>query len=233
MFLNPALFCAGFNFYKPMFLLDSKIISFPDPAKYESKSGLLAIGGDLSPERLKFAYETGLFPWFNEGEEILWWCPNPRFVLFPERLKISKSMRKILKKQEFQFTENKCFKEVLMRCQKIARKDQDGTWLSDSLIDSLVKLNHQNISQSVEVWQNEKLVGGFYGLKIGNVFCGESMFSEVSNASKAGFINFVLNNKNNFKLIDCQIHSDHLESLGAEMISKKDYLKILNEHNEA
>lgn len=210
-----------------MFLLDPKIISFPDPAKYESESGLLAIGGDLSPKRLKSAYEIGLFPWFNEGEEILWWCPNPRFVLFPERLKISKSMRKILNKKEFQFTENQCFREVLMKCQKMERKNQDGTWLSDELIDSLVELNQQNIAKSIEVWQNEKLVGGFYGVLVGNVFCGESMFSEVSNASKAGFINFVSNNKNNFKLIDCQIHSEHLQSLGAEMIPKSDYLNIL------
>lgn len=216
-----------------MFLLNSKEISFPNPEFYDSEDGLFAIGGDLSPERLEHAYEIGLFPWFNEGEEILWWCPNPRFVLFPERLKISKSMRKVLNNQEFQFTENKCFREVLVKCQKIERKDQDGTWLSDELITSLVELNDQNIAQSIEVWQNEKLVGGFYGLKIGKVFCGESMFSEVSNASKAGFINFIVNNKNNFDLIDCQIHSDHLESLGAEMISKKDYLKILKKENEA
>lgn len=216
-----------------MFLLDPEIIAFPDPSKYEPENGLLAIGGDLSPERLKLAYEIGLFPWFNEGEEILWWCPDPRFVLFPERLKISKSMRKVLNRQEFQFTENKCFEEVLKKCQKIRRNGQDGTWLSDSLIDSLVKLHHQNIAQSIEVWQNEKLVGSFYGLKVGKVFCGESMFSKVSNASKAGFINFVSNNINNFDLIDCQIHSEHLESLGAEMISKKEYLKILNRQNEA
>lgn len=213
-----------------MFLLDPKIIAFPDPARFEPEDGLLAIGGDLSPERLKLAYKIGLFPWFNEGEEILWWCPNPRFVLFPEKLKISKSMQKVLNRQEFKFTKNKCFKEVLMRCQKIERKNQDGTWLSDDLIDSLVELNQQNIAQSIEVWQNEKLVGGFYGLEIGNVFCGESMFSEVSNASKAGFIHFVSINKNNFDLIDCQIHSHHLESLGAEMISKNDYLKILNKY---
>jgi leucyl/phenylalanyl-tRNA--protein transferase len=216
-----------------MFLLDPEIIAFPDPAKYEPKTGLLAVGGDLSPRRLKLAYEIGLFPWFNEGEDILWWCPNPRFVLFPTKLKISKSMQKVLKKEQFQFTENKCFREVLVKCQKIKRKGQDGTWLSDEFIDSLVQLHQQNIAQSIEVWQNEKLVGGFYGLKIGKVFCGESMFSEVSNTSKAGFINFVLNNKNNFDLIDCQIHSDHLESLGAEMISKKDYLKILNKQHEA
>lgn len=216
-----------------MFLLDPEIMAFPDPKKYEPEDGLLAMGGDLSPERLKLAYEIGIFPWFSEGEEILWWCPNPRFVLFPKHLKISKSMRKILRKQEFQFTENQNFKEVLKRCQKINRKGQNGTWLSNDLIDSLVELHQQKMAQSIEVWQNEKLVGGFYGLKIGKVFCGESMFSEVSNASKAGFINFVSNNKNNFDLIDCQVYSEHLESLGAEMISKKDYLKILNKNNEA
>lgn len=216
-----------------MFLLNPETISFPDPAKFHPESGLFAIGGDLSPKRLKLAYEIGLFPWFNEGEEILWWCPDPRFILFPNDLIISKSMAKILKKQEFQFTENQCFKEVLIKCQKIKRKDQDGTWLSDELIESLIKLNQKNIAHSFEVWQNEKLVGGFYGLKIGKVFCGESMFSEVSNASKAGFINFILKNKKKLELIDCQIHSKHLESLGAKMISKSEYLKILNNQNEA
>lgn len=211
-----------------MFLLDQKVISFPDPAIYHPESGLLALGGDLSPERLKLAYEIGIFPWFNEDEEILWWCPDPRFVLFPQHLKISKSMAKILKRQDFQFTENQCFRKVMTRCKKAERVGQDGTWISNSLIDSFEQLHFQGIAKSFEVWQNNKLVGGFYGLMIGRVFCGESMFAEVSNASKAGFINFIENYKNALDLVDCQIHSEHLESLGAEMITKLDYLKILN-----
>lgn len=212
-----------------MFSLDKNEINFPDPEIYQPESGLLAVGGDLSPERLKLAYEIGLFPWFNEGEEILWWCPDPRFVLFPENIKISKSMSKILKRNEFQFTENKCFREVMTRCMQKKRAGQDGTWISTELIDSFVKLHIEGIAKSFEVWQNEKLVGGFYGILMGKVFCGESMFSEVSNASKAGFINFVKNNGYNLELIDCQIYSEHLESLGAEMIPKADYLKILNQ----
>lgn len=210
-----------------MIYLNPDEISFPDPEMMESESGLLAIGGDLKPERLYFAYQLGLFPWFNEGEEILWWCPDPRFVLYPKNLKISKSMRKILRDEVFTFSENKCFRQVLNECRNTFRKGQDGTWLSEDLIDSLEKLQEAGIAKSVEVWQNEELVGGFYGIQIGKVFCGESMFAKVSNASKAGFIQFIQNQKENLEVIDCQIHSEHLESLGAEMISKKEYLTIL------
>lgn len=212
-----------------MFLLDQNQISFPDPQIYAPENGLIAVGGDLRPERLKLAYENGIFPWFNEGEEILWWCPEPRFVLFPEKLKISKSMAKLLKAKRFYITENQCFEEILIQCQQIERKGQDGTWLTDELIASLLVLHHQNLAHSVEVWENKKLVGGLYGLKIGKVFCGEGMFSHVSNASKAGFITFVTNNKNQLDLIDCQIFSEHLQSLGAEMITKKEYFKILKQ----
>lgn len=214
-----------------MILLDSNEISFPDPNLLESESGVMAIGGDLSPERLYFAYQLGLFPWYNPGEEILWWCPNPRFVLFPKDLKISKSMRKIMRDEVFTFTENTCFREVIEECKNTFRKDQDGTWLSDELVDSIVKLHEAGIAKSIEVWQKEQLVGGFYGIQIGKIFCGESMFAKVSNASKAGFIYFIQNQKQNLELIDCQIHSEHLESLGATMISKKDYLKRLKNNN--
>ena len=209
-----------------MVLLDPNEISFPDPALMDSKDGLLAIGGDLSPERLLFAYQLGLFPWFNEGEEILWWCPDPRFVLFPEELKISKSMKKILQNDVFHFTENQCFKEVMQECKNAYRKDQDGTWISEHFIESYTILHQHGFAKSIEVWQNDELVGGLYGVQIGNVFCGESMFAKVSNASKAGFIHFILKNEN-IELVDCQIHSAHLESLGAKMIPKKEYLKIL------
>lgn len=216
-----------------MVLLDPQIISFPDPEFTNSENGLLAIGGDLSPERILYAYQLGLFPWFNPGEEILWWCPDPRFVLFPKDLKVSKSMKKILRNEVFTFTENKCFENVMRECKNAFREDQDGTWISDELIQSFVVLHQNGIAKSIEVWQNNELVGGFYGIQIGKVFCGESMFAKVSNASKAGFIHFIQNNIENIELIDCQIHSEHLESLGATMISKKDYLTILKRNNES
>ena len=215
-----------------MVLLDPYEISFPDPELTDSESGLLAVGGDLSPERLLFAYQLGLFPWYNEGEEILWWCPDPRFVLFPDEVRVSKSMKKILRDEVFSFTENKCFREVMLQCKNAYRKDQDGTWISDELIDSFTKLHEHGFAKSFEVWQNDDLVGGFYGVQIGNVFCGESMFAKVSNASKAGFLNFIVKNKD-LELIDCQIHSEHLESLGARMIPKLEYLKILKRNNES
>ena len=216
-----------------MILLNPNEISFPDPALLESESGVMAMGGDLSPQRLYFAYQLGIFPWNNPGEEILWWCPDPRFVLFPKDLKISKSMRKIMRDEVFTFTENKDFREVIEACKNTFRKDQEGTWLSEELVSSIMQLHEAGIAKSIEVWQNEKLVGGFYGMQIGKVFCGESMFTKVSNASKAGFIHFIQSQKENLDLIDCQIHSEHLESLGAAMISKKDYLKILKQQNES
>ena len=216
-----------------MILLNPNEISFPDPALLESESGVMAMGGDLSPQRLYFAYQLGIFPWYNPGEEILWWCPDPRFVLFPKDLKISKSIRKIMRDEVFTFTENKDFREVIEACKNTFRKDQEGTWLSEELVSSIMQLHEAGIAKSIEVWQNEKLVGGFYGMQIGKVFCGESMFTKVSNASKAGFIHFIQSQKENLDLIDCQIHSEHLESLGAAMISKKDYLKILKQQNES
>ncbi|MCU7617486.1 leucyl/phenylalanyl-tRNA--protein transferase [Chryseobacterium sp. PBS4-4] len=215
-----------------MIRLDSNEISFPNPLHYDGHEGMIAFGGDLSVERIWFAYQNGIFPWFNPDEEILWWCPDPRFVLFPEELKISKSMKKILKNNVFTFTENKNFKEVIKNCREISRKGQDGTWLSDELMESFITLHEFGFAKSIEVWQNHELVGGFYGLQIGKVFCGESMFAKVSNASKAGFIHFVEAHKNELKLIDCQSHTEHLESLGARMISKKEFLKTLHKNNE-
>jgi len=215
-----------------MVFLEVSEISFPDPELMDSESGVVAIGGDLQPKRIHFAYQIGIFPWFNEGEEILWWCPDPRFVLYPKNLKVSKSMRKILRDGVFTFSENKCFRQVLNECRNTYRKGQDGTWLSEELIQSLVKLHEDGIAKSIEVWQNEELVGGLYGIQIGKVFCGESMFAKVSNASKAGFIHFIQSHQEELDLIDCQVHSEHLESLGAEMISKKEYLTILKNQKE-
>ena len=210
-----------------MILLNKDIVAFPDPSLYHTQEGIIAIGGDLSPERLELAYQIGIFPWFNEGEEILWWCPDPRFVLFPQEIKVSKSMRKILHKENFSFTENTCFGEVMKNCAQINRKHQHGTWISEEMIASYTLLHQRGIAKSVEVWENENLVGGFYGIEVGHIFCGESMFSKVSNASKAGFIYFIEKYKSKYKVIDCQVHTSHLESLGAKMISKKEYIDLL------
>ena len=213
-----------------MFLLDSEEIAFPDPALYDFEGGLLAMGGDLSPERIWFAYQNGIFPWFNPEDDILWWCPDPRFVLFPEDLKISKSMKKILREGKFTFTENKCFEEVMKNCQAAERKGQDGTWITDGMIKAYSTLHRFGKAKSIEVWENDELVGGLYGVDLGHIFCGESMFAKVSNASKAGFIYFVEKYKNKYQLIDCQVHTEHLASLGAKEIPKREFLKILKQN---
>ena len=213
-----------------MFLLDSEEIAFPDPALYDFEGGLLAMGGDLSPERIWFAYQNGIFPWFNPEDDILWWCPDPRFVLFPEDLKISKSMKKILREGKFTFTENKCFEEVMKNCQAAERKGQDGTWITDEMIKSYSTLHRYGKAKSIEVWENDELVGGLYGLDLGHIFCGESMFAKVSNASKAGFIYFVEKYKSQYQLIDCQVYTEHLASLGAKEIPKREFLKILKQN---
>lgn len=213
-----------------MFLLDSEEIAFPDPALYDFEGGLLAMGGDLSPERIWFAYQNGIFPWFNPEDDILWWCPDPRFVLFPEDLKISKSMKKILREGKFTFTENNCFEEVMKNCQAAERKGQEGTWITDEMIKSYSTLQRYGKAKSIEVWENDELVGGLYGVDLGHIFCGESMFAKVSNASKAGFIYFVEKYKNQYQLIDCQVYTEHLASLGAKEIPKREFLKILTQN---
>lgn len=210
-----------------MYAIDTDEIWFPNPRIYHPEEGIMAIGGDLSPERVYFAYTLGLFPWFNEGEEILWWCPDPRFVLFPNELKVSKSMKKILKNEIFSFTENQCFEEVMKCCGMIDRKGQNGTWISEEMIKTYLNLHKKGIAKSIEVWRNGNLVGGLYGLEIGNIFCGESMFSKESNASKAGFLQFVMNNQTKYKVIDCQVYSEHLQSLGAREIPKLEFLDLL------
>ncbi|QIY84707.1 leucyl/phenylalanyl-tRNA--protein transferase [Chryseobacterium sp. NEB161] len=214
-----------------MVQLDINDISFPDPTLYDPEDGLMAFGGDLKPERLWFAYQLGLFPWYNEGEEILWWCPDPRFVLYPSEIKVSKSMKKILRDDIFDFTENQCFEKVMRNCKTIEREGQDGTWINEDLVQSFVMLHKHGKAKSFEVWQNGELAGGFYGILVGNVFCGESMFSKVPNASKAALIHFTRLYQNDWEIIDCQIYSAHLESLGAKMIPKNDYLNILNKQN--
>ena len=203
-------------------------IEFPDVSE-ASAEGLLAIGGDLSPERLLYAYSMGIFPWYQDEEPILWWSPDPRFVLFPKDIKVSKSMKQILKKEIFKVTENKAFTAVIKNCAQAKREDQNGTWITDEMIAAYIKLHQLGYAKSVEVWQNEELVGGLYGIAINeNVFCGESMFAKVSNASKVGFITFIQNS--NYQLIDCQLHTKHLESLGAKNISRLDFINYLKQH---
>lgn len=207
-----------------MKILTSKI-EFPKVSN-ASEEGILAIGGDLSPERLLLAYKSGIFPWFENDEPILWWSPNPRFVLFPEKLKISKSMKQVLRNSNFVVTVNQAFKEVITECSKAKREGQQGTWITQNMIEAYIKLHELGYATSVEVWLNNKLVGGLYGVDVGNgVFCGESMFAKVSNASKVGFITFIQNT--NYKLIDCQVYTSHLESLGAKEIAREDFLEFL------
>jgi len=196
---------------------------FPDPALAE-EDGLLAIGGDLSMERLLIAYSNGIFPWFSEGEPILWYSPHERCVIYPDKIKVSKSMRKILKQEVFKITINQAFVQVIQNCATTERKGQDGTWITNEMQNAYIKLHQEGYAHSVEVWQEDKLVGGLYGLKVNRVFCGESMFSHVSNASKAALI--FLSNMN-IDLIDCQLPNDHLMSLGAEMISRELYMEML------
>lgn len=200
---------------------------FP-PVSEADEEGILAVGGDLSPERLKLAYNRGIFPWFNEGEPILWWAPDPRMVLFLDELVISKSMRNILNRKQFTVTFNTNFKEVISNCQKIQRIGQDGTWISDDIVESYCELNRQGIAKSVEVWQDDVLVGGLYGVDLGHVFCGESMFSKVSNASKVAFISLVKHlEEENYKLLDCQVYNPHLNSLGCREIDREEFMGIL------
>jgi leucyl/phenylalanyl-tRNA--protein transferase len=207
-----------------MHFLNQKI-EFPDLSE-ATADGLLAVGGDLSSERLLYAYANGIFPWFDEEEPILWWSPDPRFVLFSEDLKISKSMKQILNGNKFKVTVNKDFMSVVENCSKAKREGQKGTWITDNMIEAYTRLYKLGYAKSIEVWQDDDLVGGLYGVDLGNnVFCGESMFAKVSNASKLGFITFIQNS--DYKLIDCQLHTKHLESLGAKHISRSAFLKFL------
>ena len=205
----------------------TKNLVFP-PVSNANEDGFLAIGGDLSPERLVLAYKSGIFPWFEEGDPILWWSPNPRMVLFFEDLVVSKSMRNILNRDTFKVTFNQDFRGVISNCQKIKREGQHGTWITNEMIEAYCKLNELGIAKSVEVWQEGELVGGLYGVDLGNIFCGESMFSKVTNASKVAFIHWSRHlEANNYKLLDCQIYNPHLESLGCREIARDHFIEIL------
>ena len=208
-----------------IFQLNDNDILFPNTALAE-EDGLLAIGGDLSIERLLAAYTQGIFPWFSNDEPICWYAPHERCVIFPEKIVVSKTMQQTINKKLFTITTNTVFEDVIKHCAAIKRKEQDGTWITNEMENAYIKLHQLGIAKSVEVWQNDKLVGGLYGLEINNIFCGESMFSKISNASKAALIWFC--KEINYSLIDCQLRTEHLISMGAEMIPSKMYLNILH-----
>ena len=208
---------------------------FPHPENALTEpDGLLAVGGDLSPNRIINAYLNGIFPWYSHGQPILWWSPNPRAVLFPEKLHISKSLKKIIRKKTFRTTMNQAFKQVIHSCAKTPRKKQDGTWITDDMQQAYLHLHKLGIAKSAECWSGDLLVGGVYGLAIGRVFFGESMFSHQSNASKIAFVHLLDElKKSNYALIDCQVTTDHLLSLGAEEIPRVKFLELVKQHTRS
>ncbi|MBC9930445.1 leucyl/phenylalanyl-tRNA--protein transferase [Chitinophaga qingshengii] len=208
----------------PVFRLNKRLL-FP-PVHLAEPDGLLAVGGDLSVERLLLAYRSGIFPWFDE-RPILWWSPDPRFVLFPADLKVSASMKQVLRRNQFRITYNADFPAVIARCSNITRAGQDSTWITDEMQAAYIRLHQAGYAMSVESWLNDQLVGGLYGIKIGSCFFGESMFSDVSNASKAAFITFVQAYAAELTLIDCQVETEHLASLGAGFISRDTFLELI------
>ncbi len=205
----------------------SKNDPFPN-TDLANEDGILAVGGDLSTERLILAYKKGIFPWYNQDEPIIWYAPKKRMVLFPKELKVSKSMKQIIKKGNFKITFNQNFETVIHHCKTINRKDEFGTWITNEMEQVYIKLHKLGIAKSVEIWLDDKLVGGLYGIDLGHIFCGESMFSLVSNASKFAFIQLTQKlEKENYKLIDCQVYNQHLASLGAREILKSEFVNFL------
>ncbi len=210
----------------------SRTLVFP-PASRATSEGLVAVGGDLGTDRLMLAYRSWIFPWFNDDSLILWWSPDPRMVLFPEKLRVSKSTRQLLRQGRFTITRNRNFSEVIARCAGVRRKGQSGTWITQHMLQAYEELHKLGYAVSYEVWEGRRLVGGLYGIDLGHVFCGESMFSLVSNASKAAFVHMVQElGEQGYRCIDCQVHSDHLSSLGAEEIPRKDFLDLLQENDQ-
>jgi len=209
-----------------MFILTNELF-FP-PLQMAEEDGLLAIGGDLGTERLLLAYRSGIFPWYNEDEPICWWSPDPRFVLYPAELKVSNSMKTVLQNGKYRFTINRAFTQVIQNCKTVTRNGQDGTWISPAMQKAYTTLHELGYAHSAETWQDGELVGGLYGIRLGKIFFGESMFSLKSNASKFAFINYVRYlQKEDVQLIDCQLHTNHLESLGARMIPREDFVEML------
>jgi len=201
---------------------------FPDP-RYSSKEGLVAFGGDLDPNRILSAYKKGIFPWYNEGDPILWWSPDPRLVLYPSDIKISKSLKKVIKKEIFEIKIDSNFLEVIKNCKEIKRKNQEGTWILPEIVEVYTKLHNMGFAHSIEVYKDDILVGGLYGLSLGAAFFGESMFSKVSNASKVALVKLCeISKKFGFDFIDCQVPSEHLKKMGAVEISRDRFLDELH-----
>ena len=215
-----------------MIRLDLQFNAFPSILSAESDENIIAIDGDLDPQRLLLAYSLGLFPWYNEDETpILWQSPNPRFVLFPDQLIVNRSLRRAINRQKYQISYNQCFREVLENCAMIPRHDQEGTWLNQDLISSLCELHQNGFAHSAEAWHDGKLVGGLYGVALGGVFFGESMFSYETDASKVAFVSLVQSLvKAGFKLIDCQDYTPHLERFGAFRLPRSSFYKLLREY---
>ncbi|TVZ15782.1 leucyl/phenylalanyl-tRNA--protein transferase [Maribacter sp. MAR_2009_72] len=202
-------------------------LEFP-PVETANSEGLLAVGGDLSVERLVLAYTNGIFPWFNEESPILWWSPDPRMVLYPDKVKISKSMRKVLRDNRFRLTKNTCFQQVLEHCSSIEREGQDGTWITQNMKKAYCAMHEKGYATSYEVWEQNELVGGLYGIDLGHIFCGESMFSLTSNASKFAFIKLAEDLRaKGYKAIDCQLYTAHLASLGAQEMPRDKFMELL------
>lgn len=214
----------------PVYWLDENEIYFP-PVNTAYPDGLLAVGGDLSPERLLLAYRMGIFPWYNPQEPILWWSPNPRLVLFPDELKVSKSMHSYFNQSKFKVSYNRNFEEVIRGCATVKRSVGEGTWISEEMTEAYIYLNELGFAHSVEVWKSGELVGGLYGVAFGKVFFGESMFTKVSNASKFAFISLVnLLKEKDFYLIDCQQETNHLMSMGARSIDRNKFIEYLDKN---
>ncbi len=208
----------------PVFRLPDEIV-FPSPDLAE-EDGLLAVGGDLGVERLLLAYSMGIFPWYSDGSPILWWSPDPRLVLFPEELKISRSLRQTLRKGIFQVTFDTAFEEVMRGCAEIRRKDGQGTWITEDMIEAYCRLHEEGFAHSVESRVEGRLAGGLYGVALGGVFFGESMFSRRSDASKVAFVGLVQRLAGlGFRIIDCQMTTAHLVSLGAKEIPREEFLR--------
>jgi len=207
----------------PVYLLSDQL-SFP-PVRHAEPNGLLAIGGDLSVERLMLAYRSGIFPWYSEGQPILWWSPDPRFVLFPEKLRVSHSMRQVINSSRFRATFDRDFRAVIAHCRKVKRREQGDTWITQEMLDAYCRLHEAGYAHSVEVWEDEKLAGGLYGVAMGGCFCGESMFTLSPNASKFALVALARGlHERHFRLIDCQVYTNHLESMGAEAIPREEFI---------
>jgi len=211
----------------PVYALDDRII-FPDP-NFADESGLLAVGGDLSPERLILAYSSGIFPWYSDDDPIMWWSPNPRMILIPDRMKVSKSLKQSLNNKAFEVEFDNRFESVITSCSSAPRRDQDGTWITDEMKQAYLELHKLGYAHSVETYENNELVGGLYGISLGKAFFGESMFFKKRDASKIALYFLVQKLMEwDFHFIDAQVETAHLKSMGAMLISRKEFLNSLN-----